>query len=390
MFVRMLKSAGEHSAADLLPEIDVPALVVAGEKDTFTPPQLAASMAGDLPRGRLLLVPGGTHVAPLEQHQLVGEGDPALLDGHRRGVAKVRVRARFAFALFAFVLCAVPSAPAPLRAGGAEPVRMHLANLVWDRRSIASFDGVLVGEDPRRVRVRLATLADPMRYKAELAFYKLATALGSDLVPRTRVSAMPLGELLGALATDPAGAVIVRRDVAILNDATVVATIVDAVAHTEDVVPTAGVWSEPLRAWVEARAPVPDEGRVLASAYVEELILDYLAGNVSRSMAAYDPAARTLRLLDNRGAFLDHPEAKSLDIGLNHLKRVVRFPKRLVAKLRAFEPAAATALLRPGAFADWLLAPRSVAEMMERRHAILSLVDSRVAQSGEGAALALP
>ncbi|HSN96847.1 MAG TPA: alpha/beta hydrolase, partial [Candidatus Nanopelagicales bacterium] len=67
MFLRMLRSAGEHSTADILPQIDVPALVIGGDRDTFTPPRLAEEMAAALPRGELLMVQGGTHVVPLER-----------------------------------------------------------------------------------------------------------------------------------------------------------------------------------------------------------------------------------------------------------------------------------------------------------------------------------
>jgi pimeloyl-ACP methyl ester carboxylesterase len=67
MFLRMLRAAGEHSARDLLARIDVPVLVVAGERDTFTPPYLAREMAEEIPRGELFVVPGGTHVAAIEQ-----------------------------------------------------------------------------------------------------------------------------------------------------------------------------------------------------------------------------------------------------------------------------------------------------------------------------------
>jgi pimeloyl-ACP methyl ester carboxylesterase len=73
MFLRMLRAAGEHSAEDLLPEVNVPVLVVAGERDTFTPSYLAKRMARELPRGELLMVEGGTHVAALEQPGLVDE-----------------------------------------------------------------------------------------------------------------------------------------------------------------------------------------------------------------------------------------------------------------------------------------------------------------------------
>jgi len=73
MFLRMLRSAGEHSALDLLPQIDLPALVIAGDRDTFTPPRYAEEMAAALPRGELLMVAGGTHVAPLERRELVAQ-----------------------------------------------------------------------------------------------------------------------------------------------------------------------------------------------------------------------------------------------------------------------------------------------------------------------------
>jgi len=73
MFLRMLRSAGDHSAADLLPQVDVPALVIAGDRDSFTPPRYAEEMAAALPQGELLMIPGGTHVVPLERRELVSE-----------------------------------------------------------------------------------------------------------------------------------------------------------------------------------------------------------------------------------------------------------------------------------------------------------------------------
>jgi pimeloyl-ACP methyl ester carboxylesterase len=71
MFLKMLRAAGEHTARDLLPRIEVPVLVVAGERDTFTPPYLARQMADAIPRGEFVMVPSGTHVAPIEQPALV-------------------------------------------------------------------------------------------------------------------------------------------------------------------------------------------------------------------------------------------------------------------------------------------------------------------------------
>ncbi len=69
MFLHMLQCAGEHSAEDLLPKIDIPVLVVSGEHDSFTPPALSEAMAELIPGGELMVIPGGTHVAPLEHHE---------------------------------------------------------------------------------------------------------------------------------------------------------------------------------------------------------------------------------------------------------------------------------------------------------------------------------
>lgn len=68
MFLRMLALAGEHSAEDLLPTVQVPTLVVAGDRDSFTPAAISKAMAEAIPTAELWMIPGGTHVAPLEHH----------------------------------------------------------------------------------------------------------------------------------------------------------------------------------------------------------------------------------------------------------------------------------------------------------------------------------
>lgn len=80
MFLRMLQEAGAHSAEDLLEQIDVPVLVVAGGRDSFTPPALSEAMAERLPRGQLFALPEGTHVAPLEHHDALAERIVSFLE----------------------------------------------------------------------------------------------------------------------------------------------------------------------------------------------------------------------------------------------------------------------------------------------------------------------
>lgn len=82
LFLRMLSLAGEHSAQDLLTRVDVPALVIAAENDTFTPPALSEAMAHALPRGELFMVPGATHVAPLEHPEMILSRILRFLEDH--------------------------------------------------------------------------------------------------------------------------------------------------------------------------------------------------------------------------------------------------------------------------------------------------------------------
>jgi pimeloyl-ACP methyl ester carboxylesterase len=82
MFLRMLRAAGDHSAWDYLPEVDVPTLVVAAENDTFTPPYLARAMAEALPKGELFMVPNATHVALIEHPRVINDRIAEFLRTH--------------------------------------------------------------------------------------------------------------------------------------------------------------------------------------------------------------------------------------------------------------------------------------------------------------------
>ncbi len=71
LFLGMLKHASEHTAEAHLGDVDVPTIIVAGTDDTFTPYWLSEEMHDRIPGAEMLTVPGGTHIAPLEQPELV-------------------------------------------------------------------------------------------------------------------------------------------------------------------------------------------------------------------------------------------------------------------------------------------------------------------------------
>jgi len=64
---RMAKAMGDHSAKDLLPEIDAPTLVLTGAKDVMTPPRLAEEMAEIIPNARLEILPEASHTLPIDE-----------------------------------------------------------------------------------------------------------------------------------------------------------------------------------------------------------------------------------------------------------------------------------------------------------------------------------
>jgi len=65
-FLAMLSAASEHSARSYLSELQTPALIIAGEKDTFTPARLSEEMAARRSHVQLNVIQGGTHVTPIE------------------------------------------------------------------------------------------------------------------------------------------------------------------------------------------------------------------------------------------------------------------------------------------------------------------------------------
>jgi pimeloyl-ACP methyl ester carboxylesterase len=76
-FLRTMQAAGEHGAEDHLAAVDVPTLVVAGDRDRFTPTWVSRRMALDIPKAELVLVRGGSHTALLERPEEVNH---AVLD----------------------------------------------------------------------------------------------------------------------------------------------------------------------------------------------------------------------------------------------------------------------------------------------------------------------
>ncbi len=66
LFLTLLDEAHRHSAADVLPTISVPALIVAGGRDSFVPLETMRSLAFAIPRVLWKVFPEASHALPAE------------------------------------------------------------------------------------------------------------------------------------------------------------------------------------------------------------------------------------------------------------------------------------------------------------------------------------
>ena len=76
-----------HTAEDVLPQVSVPTLILASDRDRLTPVHLSEHMRARIPGAELVVLPKSTHVAQLEYpdrtHRLVARflARHGLLDG---------------------------------------------------------------------------------------------------------------------------------------------------------------------------------------------------------------------------------------------------------------------------------------------------------------------
>lgn len=71
VFIHAVLSTNDHDAWDTLPDIRVPTLIVAAERDAFTPMWLSRKMAASVPGSDFLVLADGTHAAIIEQPETI-------------------------------------------------------------------------------------------------------------------------------------------------------------------------------------------------------------------------------------------------------------------------------------------------------------------------------
>jgi pimeloyl-ACP methyl ester carboxylesterase len=69
----LLARLGDHDAGDVLPRIDIPTLIVTGDRDIITPPFTADKVHRAVAGSRLVIIEGGTHYTPVEFPDVIQE-----------------------------------------------------------------------------------------------------------------------------------------------------------------------------------------------------------------------------------------------------------------------------------------------------------------------------
>ncbi len=80
VLLAMMRAMQEHDASDVVPDLTVPLLALAGDADGLTPLPVMARLALSAPGGALAVCRGGTHSLPAERPEWVARQMQPLLD----------------------------------------------------------------------------------------------------------------------------------------------------------------------------------------------------------------------------------------------------------------------------------------------------------------------
>jgi hypothetical protein len=244
-----------------------------------------------------------------------------------------------------------------------------------------------------------ATDSTALAYRRPLAFYRLAAALGAHVVPAAAARRISVGELGALLEADPKVLGRVRREARVQNDGTVDALLTAPLPsclatpwerpRALSIDPVASAEVHAWERWASSPAPSPDERPRLLRDFVEALVLDYLAAVEVRPALLFLPDEGALVLDENRGAFSQHPDPEVIAKLLRRLRAVARFPRGLRDALVQLDRPRAAAILAPAGFDTWLVPPRSLLELDERRASLLTLLEAQIEARGAESVLCL-
>jgi hypothetical protein len=178
----------------------------------------------------------------------------------------------------------------------------------------------------------------PLRYKGEVAAYRLAVALGLPNVPRATIRTFDAAKLRAAVA--PSGAANLFDREVIVEGKTSIGALIPWIDALELVPLETEPWWSRWRGWLKKGAPIPDDQRKLAAEISTMIAFDYVTANFDRwsgGNVGRDKTTGTLLFVDNDGAFYEVPHQAPLERQLGLLRGVERFSKSFVKALEGLD-----------------------------------------------------
>ncbi len=330
---------------------------------------------------------------------------PSTHDDTRPAVVAKSAESRDA----ASVGAGVEAGAAPLPARAAFDPEPYLAARPRTGKSIGNTSVVFKLElvSGKKAAFKPASRRGPVRYKGEVAAYRLAQALGLPNVPPALARTFTRTELEAALGSESAAGKLLATEVLLEGDR-VHGALIPWIERLEMLPLEADpLWTR-WRAWVkhghtfEAEddtalgklAGLGEAGRREVAAQASTLVaFELLTANWDRWSGAnigWDKEQRTVLFIDNDGAFFEKPPKDALAKNQRLLEGVERFSRAFVARVRALDDEALARAIgeeRPGVP---LLAPNVLEAIATRRKALLAAIDAKVAKNGESATFAFP
>jgi hypothetical protein len=301
-----------------------------------------------------------------------------------------------------------PVAPAPAASASAEaPLRFAGTDLDEDAllaamAHTAAVSFKPVGKSATVFRTRFggdveaafksSTRERPRGPDAEVAAYRLARCLRIDSVPPAISRELPATQIHAAL--DPAFAARwdeIRERIGVAEDGIVRGAMIHWIPVLADVGLDKRGNLARIQQWLSIGGALGDTAPSLAASVATMIGFDYLIGNFDRwsgDNVAGDANATFVYIRDHDLAFPrigDKLRRRTLD----DLAVAQRFPRAFYDSLKRLDRATfeRQLALDPRGVSG-LLAPRQIADVLERRETLLSYIDSLIAQHGESKVLA--
>jgi len=237
-----------------------------------------------------------------------------------------------------------------------------------------------------------ASRRGPLRYKGEIAAYRLGLALGLPNVPPAAFRAYAASTLATAAKDDRTRELVAAE--ALAHGGVVKGSLVPWIDGLDFLPLEKEPWASKWRAWLSAEGVIESEAdRDLARQISALCVFDFVTGNWDRwsgGNVGVDRTGTKLLFVDNDGAFFETPPKDGLARNEALLRAIHKLPRGLVTRLRALGDEALAAALGEETKGVPLLSAKALAGVAERRRSALAIIDARIAAAGEARVLAFP